>query len=162
MLSSGILYSIYAFHQMDISRPVMGFLFILVVINCLTTFQMYSFTIFDSFEAGYTEKRNRPISKQTRVIFRCIYVFTNLLIAVAFPWLSSLSGLLGGLSSAPVTFAYPCFMWLAIKKPPTYSFSWYLNWTLGTLGALMAIAFTAGGIWSIVHYGITLHFFQAS
>lgn len=162
MLSSGILFSVYAFHQVDISRPLMGLLFMLVVIHCLSSFQIYSFSIFDNFEAGYTSKRNRPISKPVRVIFRIFYVFTNFLIGVAFPWLASLTGLLGGLSSAPVTFAYPCFMWLAIKKPKRYSFSWYLNWTLGVLGMLMAAAFTAGGIWSIVDSGLKLHFFKAS
>ncbi|KAI5061071.1 hypothetical protein GOP47_0023576 [Adiantum capillus-veneris] len=162
MLSSGILFSVYAFHQEDISRPLMGLLFMLVVIHCLSSFQIYSFSIFDNFEAGYTAKRNRPISKPVRVIFRIFYVFTNFLIGVAFPWLASLTGLLGGLSSAPVTFAYPCFMWLAIKKPKRYSFSWYLNWTLGLLGMAMAAAVTAGGIWSIVDSGLKLHFFKAS
>ncbi|KAH7292595.1 hypothetical protein KP509_29G076600 [Ceratopteris richardii] len=162
MLSSGILFSVYAFHQKDISRPLMGLLFLLVVVHCLSSFQIYSFSIFDNFEAGYTARRNRPISKPVRVAFRIFYVFTNFLIGVAFPWLSSLSGLLGGLSSAPVTFAYPCFMWLAIKKPKKYSFNWYLNWTLGLLGMLMAAAFTAGGIWSIVDSGLKLHFFKAS
>ena len=162
MLSSGILFSVYAFHQSDISRALMGLLFLLVVINCLTGFQIYSFSIFDNFEAGYTAKRNRPISKHVRVIFRIFYVFTNFLIGVAFPWLSGLTGLLGGLTSAPVTFAYPCFMWLAIKKPPRFSFNWYLNWTLGILGMLMAVGFTAGGIWSIATAGLTFHFFRAS
>lgn len=162
MLPEGILFSVYAFHQTDISRAVMGLLFILVVINCLTSFQIYSFTIFDSFEAGHTAKRNRPIRAHVRVMFRVFYVFTNFFIAAALPWLPSLSGLLGGLCSAPVTFAFPCFMWLAIMKPKKYSFSWYLNWSLGVVGMVMAAAFTAGGIWSIVDSGIKLHFFQAS
>ena len=162
MLSSGILSSVYAFHQSDISRVLMGFLFILVAINCLTGFQTYSFSIFDNFEAGYTAKCNRPISMHARVIFRLFYVLTNLLIGIAFPWVSGLTGMLGGLTSAPVTFAYPCFMWLAIKKPKQYSFSWYLNWTLGIVGMSMAVAFAAGGIWSIVTAGLTLHFFRAS
>lgn len=162
MLSSGILFSMYAFHQVDISRALMAFVFILVVINCLSSFQIYSMTIFDSFEAGYTSKRNRPISRPVRVAFRIFYVFTNFLIGVAFPWLASLAGLLGGLTSAPVTFAYPCFMWLAIKKPKRYSFSWYLNWTLGVGGMILAVAFTAGGLWSIIDSRLTLHFFRAS
>lgn len=162
MLSSGILFSMYAFHQRDIARTLMAFVFILVVINCLSSFQIYSFTIFDSFEAGYTKKRNRPISQKVRVAFRIFYVFTNFLIGVAFPWLAGLTGLLGGLTSAPVTFAYPCFMWLAIKKPKRFSFSWYLNWSLGVLGMLMAVAFSAGGIWTIVVSGQKFHFFKAA
>ncbi|KAI5068122.1 hypothetical protein GOP47_0016467 [Adiantum capillus-veneris] len=162
MLPQGILFSIYAFHQRDISRSIMGLLFLLVVINCLSSFQIYSFTIFDNFEAGYTAKRNGPVSSHVRVMFRVFYVFVNFFIAAAFPWLASLSGLLGGLSSAPVTFAYPCFMWLAIMKPKKFSFSWYLNWTLGVVGMGLAVAFTAGGIWSIVDSGIKLDFFKTS
>ncbi|MCO5597470.1 hypothetical protein L7F22_051548 [Adiantum nelumboides] len=162
MLPQGILFSVYAFHQIDISRSLMGLLFLLVVINCLSAFQIYSFIIFDSFEAGYTAKRSGPVSTHVRVIFRVFYVFVNFFIAAAFPWLASLSGLLGGLSSAPVTFAYPCFMWLAIMKPKKYSFSWYLNWTLGVVGMLLAVAFSAGGIWSIVDFGVKLDFFKAS
>jgi len=39
----------------------------------------------------------------------------------------SLAGLIGGIAVA-ITFAYPSFMWLKIKKPRKYSIMWWLNW----------------------------------
>ncbi|KAH0454941.1 hypothetical protein IEQ34_016865 [Dendrobium chrysotoxum] len=42
------------------------------------------------------------------------------LIAVAFPFLSDLAGLLGGIA-LPVTLAYPCFMWIVIKNPEKFN-----------------------------------------
>ncbi|GAU33509.1 hypothetical protein TSUD_386540, partial [Trifolium subterraneum] len=117
MPNGGILTALYEFHSHDISRGILALAFLLVVFSCLSSFQIYSMPAFDSFEAGYTR--------------------------VALPFLSSLAGLLGGLT-LPVTFAYPCFMWVLIKQPTKYSFSWYFNWGLGWLGVAFSLAFSIG------------------
>ncbi|XVE55959.1 hypothetical protein DITRI_Ditri03aG0199000 [Diplodiscus trichospermus] len=83
MPSGGILNALFAFHSHDIPRGLLALTFLLVVFNCLSSFQIHSMPVSDSFEAGYTR--------------------------VALPFLSSLAGLLGGLT-LPVTYAYPCFM----------------------------------------------------
>ncbi|KAK7859703.1 lysine histidine transporter-like 8, partial [Quercus suber] len=87
------------------------------------------------------------------------YGFVSFFIGVALPFLSSLAGLLGGLTF-PATFAYPYFMWVLIKKPTKYSFNRYFNWILGWLGIAFGVAFSIGGIWSMVNDGLKLKFFK--
>ncbi|TYI28019.1 hypothetical protein ES332_A05G215700v1 [Gossypium tomentosum] len=159
MPSGGILNALYAFHSHSIPRGLLALTFLLVVFNCLSSFQIYSMPAFDSFEAGYTSRTNRPCSIWVRSGFRVFYGFVSFFIGVALPFLSSLAGLLGGLT-LPVTFAYPCFMWVLIKRPPKYSFNWYFNWILGWLGVAFSLAFSIGGIWSIVNNGLKLKFFK--
>ncbi|KAJ0614617.1 putative amino acid transporter, transmembrane domain-containing protein [Helianthus annuus] len=161
MPPSGILNALFGFHQHDISRGLLATTFLLVVFSCLSSFQIYSMPVFDNFEASYTHRTNRPCSVWVRSGFRVVYAFINFFIGVALPFLSSLAGLLGGLT-LPVTFAYPCFMWVLLKKPAKYSFNWYFNWSLGWLGVAFSVAFTVGGIWSIVDNGLKLKFFKPS
>ncbi|KAF2324436.1 hypothetical protein GH714_014104 [Hevea brasiliensis] len=143
----------------DIPRGLLALTFLLVVFNCLSSFQIYSMPVFDSFEAGYTSRTNRPCSIWVRSGFRVFYGFISFFIGVALPFLSSLAGLLGGLT-LPVTFAYPCFMWVLIKRPTKYSFNWYFNWILGWLGIAFSLAFSIGGVWSMVNSGLKLKFFK--
>ncbi|KDP38411.1 hypothetical protein JCGZ_04336 [Jatropha curcas] len=159
MPSGGILNALYGFHSHDIPRGLLALTFLLVVFNCLSSFQIYSMPVFDSFEAGYTSRTNRPCSIWVRSGFRVFYGFISFFIGVALPFLSSLAGLLGGLT-LPVTFAYPCFMWVLIKKPIKYSFNWYFNWILGWLGIAFSLAFSIGGVWSMVNSGLKLKFFK--
>lgn len=161
MPSGGMLSALFAFHSHDISRGLLAMTFLLVVFNCLSSFQIYSMPVFDSFEASYTSRTNRPCSIWVRSGFRVFYGFVSFFIGVALPFLSSLAGLLGGLT-LPVTFAYPCFMWVLIKKPTKYSFNWYFNWILGWLGIAFSLAFSIGGIWSLVNNGLKLKFFKPS
>ncbi|KAL3340528.1 hypothetical protein AABB24_028923 [Solanum stoloniferum] len=159
MPSGGMLSALYAFHMHDIPRGLLAMTFLLVVFNCLSSFQIYSMPAFDSFEAGYTSRTNKPCSIWVRSGFRIFFGFVSFFIGVALPFLSSLAGLLGGLT-LPVTFAYPCFMWVLIKKPTKYSFNWYFNWILGWLGVAFSLAFSIGGIWSMVNNGLKLRFFK--
>ncbi|OEL13889.1 Lysine histidine transporter-like 8 [Dichanthelium oligosanthes] len=159
MPPGGMLAALYAFHSHDTPRGLLATTCLLVVLNCLSSFQIYSMPVFDSFEAYYTGRTNRPCSPWVRSGFRIFYGFLSLFISVALPFLSSLAGLLGGLT-LPVTFAYPCFMWIRVKKPERFSFSWYLNWGLGLLGTAFSLAFLLGGVWSIVSNGMKLKFFK--
>ncbi|KAF2592281.1 hypothetical protein F2Q70_00042472 [Brassica cretica] len=76
-------------------------------------------------------------------------VVSRFFIGIALPSLSSLAGLLGGLTLS-VTFAYPFFTWVLIKKPANYSFSGYFHWGLGCLGVAFSLALSIGDIWSMV------------
>lgn len=155
----GMLNALYTFHENDIPRGLLATTFLLVVFNCLSSFQIYSMPAFDSFEAGYTSRTNRPCSIWVRSGFRVFYGFISFFIGIALPFLSSIAGLLGGLT-LPVTFAYPCFMWVLIKKPRRFSFNWYLNWSLGILGMAFSLAFSAGGVWSMINSGLKFKFFK--
>eukprot|EP00252_Welwitschia_mirabilis_P006898 TRINITY_DN1784_c0_g1_i1.p1 TRINITY_DN1784_c0_g1~~TRINITY_DN1784_c0_g1_i1.p1 ORF type:complete len:540 (-),score=25.32 TRINITY_DN1784_c0_g1_i1:523-2142(-) len=161
MPSSGMLTALYAFHSQDISRGLLATTFLLVVFNCLSSFQIYSMPVFDSFEASYTSRTNKPCPVWVRAGFRIFYGFISFFIGVALPFLSGLAGLLGGLT-LPVTFAYPCFMWVCIKKPEKYTSGWYLNWGLGILGIVFSLLFSIGGVWSMVDTGLKFKFFKPS
>ncbi|XP_042468044.1 uncharacterized protein LOC122051149 isoform X2 [Zingiber officinale] len=50
------------------------------------------------FEAGYTSRTNRPCTIWVRSGFRVFYGFISFFIGVALPFLSSLAGILGGLT----------------------------------------------------------------
>jgi predicted outer membrane lipoprotein len=67
--------------------------------------------------------------------------------------------LIGGVA-LPVTLAYPCFMWLKVKKPKKYSFMWYLNWFLGTFGICLSVILITASIYVIVDTGVNVSFFD--
>ncbi|XP_042423051.1 lysine histidine transporter-like 8 [Zingiber officinale] len=62
MPQGGILNALYIYHSHDIPRGLLATTFLFVVFNCLSSFQIYSMPVFDSFEAGYTSRTNRPCS----------------------------------------------------------------------------------------------------
>ncbi|XP_008777808.1 lysine histidine transporter-like 8 [Phoenix dactylifera] len=157
--SSGILNALYEFHGKDTSRAVLGLTSLLVVINCLSSYQIYAMPVFDNMEAGYTSKKNRPCPRWLRSGFRAFFGAVSFLIAVAFPFLSDLAALTGAVA-LPVTLAYPCFMWIVMKKPERYSATWYINWWLGSLGMGLSVVLVIGGVWQLVKTGLTLHFFK--
>lgn len=157
--ANGILTALYKFHSRDVSRLVVGLATLLVIINCLTTYQIYAMPVFDNMEAGYVHKKNRPCPWWLRVGSRAFFGAVNLLIAVALPFLSELAGLLGGIS-LPVTLAYPCFMWVAIKRPGKGAAMWYVNWALGSLGLGLSFVLIVGNLWGLVNKGLHVRFFK--
>ncbi|KAL6292999.1 hypothetical protein ACE6H2_001141 [Prunus campanulata] len=79
--------------------------------------------------------------------------------AVAIPFLGIVAGLLGGIS-LPVTLAYPCFMWIKMKKPKKYGISWGVNWVLGVVGMILSVMLTAAGLYVVIDTGIKASFFK--
>ncbi|KAH0872120.1 hypothetical protein HID58_069482 [Brassica napus] len=84
-----------------------------------------------------------------QIRFQSFSVVSRFYIGISLPFLSSLASLLGGLTLS-VTFAYPCFTWVLIKKPTNYSFSGYFHWVLGCLGVAFSLTLSIGDIWSMV------------
>ncbi|CAN6480814.1 unnamed protein product [Victoria cruziana] len=156
---SGILYALHRFHSHDTSRALLGLTTLMVAINCLSTFQIYAMPVFDNLESSYTFRTNRPCPRWLRSGIRVFFASVAFFIANALPFLTSLAGLLGGIS-LPVTLAYPCFMYNIIRKPVKYSPIWYLNLGLGGLGMVLSFLFIVGGIWSIVNTCHDFHFFK--
>jgi hypothetical protein len=76
-----------------------------------------------------------------------------------FPFLPSLVALLGGINLVPITYAYPCFMWLAIKKPRTKGAMWCFNLVLGCLGMLLSVLLVAAAIRTLADKGLHANFF---
>lgn len=145
------------YHGYDTSKFVLGLTSMLVVVNCLSSFQIYAMPVFDNMEFRFTSSMNKPcprwLRSGIRIFFGCVAFF----ISVALPFLPSLAGLIGGVA-VPITLAYPCFMWILIKKP--CKCSTIFNWALGALGIVLSILIITGAIWNIVTIGIEVHFFK--
>ncbi|KAL8556558.1 hypothetical protein ACS0TY_004129 [Phlomoides rotata] len=156
---TGILSALLGLHSQDVSRPVLGFISLFVIINAVSSFQIYGMPMFDDMESQYTRKFKKPCPWWLRAIIRALFGFMSFFFAVALPFLGSVAGLIGGIS-LPVTLAYPSFMWLKMKKPKKYSPMWWLNWTLGLLGMALSGILIAAGIYVVVDNGIQFAFFK--
>ncbi|GMY11126.1 lysine histidine transporter-like 8 [Fagus crenata] len=157
--NGGILSALYQFHSRDVSQFVLGFISLLVIVNALTSFQIYGMPMFDHMESKYTLRKKQSCPWWLRAIFRAMFGFGCFFVAVAIPFLGSFAGLIGGIA-LPVTLAYPCFMWLKIRKPKMYSSMWLLNWVLGVLGMSLSGVLIAAGLYVVIDTGVTVSFFK--
>ncbi|XP_047942130.1 lysine histidine transporter-like 8 [Salvia hispanica] len=157
--NGGMLAALLGFHSRDVARSVLGLISFFVIINAICSFQLYGMPMFDDMESAYTTRCKKPAPWWLRVIIRAMFGFGCFFVAVAIPFLGSVAGLVGGIS-LPVTLAYPCFMWLKMKKPKTYSPSWWINWFLGLLGMGLSAILTAAGLYVVIDTGVKVSFFK--
>lgn len=157
--NDGMLAALHLFHSHDVSRFVLGLTTIFIVINALTSYQIYAMPSFDDLESKYTGKHKKPSPWWLRMFMRVLVAYLNFFGAVAFPLNRGINTLLGGLT-LPVTMAYPCFIWLIIKKPKINSCMWYLNWGLGILGIGLSSLLTAAGVYIIINSNVHSDFFN--
>lgn len=155
----GMLAAFFGFHRKDLSEFVLGLTSLFVIVNSVCSFQIYGMPMFDDIESQYTRRMKQPCPWWLRAILRVLFGFSCFFVAVAIPFLGSLGGLIGGVS-LPVTLAYPCFMWLKIKKPKIYSPIWFLNWVLGIGGMLLSVVLSVAGVYVIIQTGIHANFFK--
>ncbi|KAI9128446.1 hypothetical protein K1719_001439 [Acacia pycnantha] len=156
----GMMSAFEQFHRHQVKKFTMGFLYLLITIHCLSSFQVYAMPVFDNLEQNYIKAKKKRCSRQVRMILRLLFGALTLFIAVTFPFLSKLAVLLGGMTLVPVTYAYPCFMWVAIKKPPKGSTVWCFNVVLGCFGLLLFVLLVASSIWTLAVYGLHATFFK--
>ncbi|CAI9765425.1 unnamed protein product [Fraxinus pennsylvanica] len=152
--NGGMLTALYAFHILDVARSVLGLISFLVIVNAVSSFQIYGMPMFDDMESIYIKRFKKPCPWWLRAIIRAMFGYGCFFIAVAIPFLGSVAGLIGGIA-LPVTLAYPCFMWLKMKKPKMYSPIWWLNWGLGLLGMGLSGILIAAGLYVVIDTGIT-------
>ncbi|XP_065868790.1 lysine histidine transporter-like 8 [Euphorbia lathyris] len=155
----GMLQALFAYHGRDTSRFILGLTSIFVIINALSSFQIYGMPMYDDLESMYTRRKKEACPWWLRAIIRAVFGFLCFFVAVAAPSLGSVAGLIGGLA-LPATLAYPCFMWLKMKKPKVYSPMWFLNWGLGLFGVALSFAQIAAGIYVVINTGTKLSFFN--
>ncbi|GJR37864.1 lysine histidine transporter-like 8 protein [Tanacetum coccineum] len=155
----GMLTALFVYHSQDVAKSVLGLTCILVMINVLSSFQIYAMPAFDEMESIYVKRFKKPCSWWLRMIIRTSFGFSCFFVAVALPFIANLAGLVGGIS-LPVTLAYPCFMWIIIKKPKVYSLHWWINWVLGVVGMILSGFLIAGGVYIVIRDGVKLNFFK--
>ncbi|KAL2329180.1 hypothetical protein Fmac_022607 [Flemingia macrophylla] len=156
----GLLTSLPQVHKMQITKFSMGAIYVLVIIHCLSSYQIYAMPVFDNLELRYTTIKNEKCSRLVRTCLRIFFGALTFFIAVTFPFLPSLAALIGGMTLVPVTYAYPCFMWLALKKPRKTSVVWCFNVALGSVGMLLSVLLVASAIRTLVVRGLPAKFFK--
>ncbi|XP_074285905.1 lysine histidine transporter-like 8 [Silene latifolia] len=155
----GMLTVLYKFHGRDTSKFILALSALFLIINALSSYQIYSMPIFDDMESKYTIRKKQPCPPWLRALLRVVHGCITFFFAVAFPFLASFAGLLGGVA-LPLTLAYPCFMWAIIKKPKVFGPSWWLNWGLGVLGMILSGLLIAAGIFVMIANGVEFSFFK--
>lgn len=158
--NAAILKAVSQFHGQNTSEYVLGLLCILVLINCLTTFQIYVMVVFDNMEIKYTSRKKAPCPRWLRIVFRLFFGGLAFFVAVALPFLGSLSPLIGAVTSVPLTYAYPCFMWISMKKPKPKGVIWCTNMGLGCLGLVLSVLFVVAAAWNLADKGLVANFFK--
>ncbi|KAG6712062.1 hypothetical protein I3842_05G086200 [Carya illinoinensis] len=157
--TGGLLTAFSQVHGPNTSKYTMGFIYILILANCLCTFQVYAMPVFDNLEAVYTSKKKQRCARWVRIGIRLFFGGLVFFVAVAFPFLGSLAPLIGGIT-LPLTLAYPCFMWLSMKKPRRNGFVWCLNLGLGCFGVVFSVLLVVAAAWTLSDKGLNANFFK--
>ncbi|KAB2097608.1 hypothetical protein ERO13_A01G172400v2 [Gossypium hirsutum] len=158
-VDGGMLTALFAFHGQDTSQFLLGLTSLCVIISSLSSFQIYGMPAFDDMESLYVKKKKEPSPWWLRLIFRALFGYLCFFAAVAIPFLASFAGLIGGIT-LPVTLAYPCFMWVKVKKPKVYGPNWWLNWSLGLFGMALSGLLIAASLFVIIDNGVEFSFFN--
>lgn len=156
----GLFTSFPQFHKRQITKFSMGAIYVLIIIHCLSSYQIYAMPVFDNLELKYTTIKNQKCPRLVRTCFRLFFGGLTFFIAVTFPFLPRLSALLGGMTLVPITYAYPCFMWLRLKKPRPRGVVWCFNVALGCLGMLLSALLVAAAMRNLAHKGPKANFFR--
>ncbi|KAE8724919.1 Lysine histidine transporter-like 8, putative isoform 2 [Hibiscus syriacus] len=156
----GILTAFAQFREHDTSKFMIGLIYLWLAIACITSYQIYAMPAFDNLEFVYASNKKRRCPGWVRVGLRLFFGGLTLLIAVAFPFLGSLAPLIGGLAAVPLTFAYPCFMWISIRKPGRNSGMWSVNMGLGCFGIILSILLIVAAVWNLADQGLNANFFS--
>ncbi|XP_030942078.1 lysine histidine transporter-like 7 [Quercus lobata] len=157
--NGGLLSAYSQIHGANTSKLMMGLIYLLVLVNRLCTFQVYAMPVFDNMEMRYITKKKKPCSKWVRTCLRILFGGLTFLAAVALPFFGSLTLLLGGIA-LPLTFAYPCFMWITMKKPQPNRVVWSINLVLGCLGIVFSVLIVIAAAWTLSDKGLKADFFK--
>nr|XP_043625486.1 lysine histidine transporter-like 8 [Erigeron canadensis] len=158
-VNGGMLTALSSTLQYNASKPLLGLIYVQIIISSIAAFQIYAMVVFDNLERAYALIKSKECPKLTRMGIRIFYGGFIFFTSVAFPFLPSLALLAGGLA-LHVTFGYPCLMWIAIKRPPMKSVRWWLNFVLGCLGAGLSTVVVVGAVWNLVCRGLDANFFH--
>ncbi|XAR59879.1 hypothetical protein NMG60_11015876 [Bertholletia excelsa] len=157
--NGGMFSALYSFHSQDVPRSLLGLIALFVLINAVSSFQIYAMQMIDDMEYKVVTRIKRPIPWWGRVLLRANFGYGCFFVAVAIPFLGSFAGLIGAIA-LPVTLAYPSFMWLKCRKPKVYSPMWWLNWVLGVLGMCLTGILIVAGVYVVIDTGIKVSFFK--
>ncbi|KAH0687861.1 hypothetical protein KY290_019519 [Solanum tuberosum] len=159
MPANGIMGAIAKYHQESTPKWLIGTIYMMVVIQCLCSFQIYAMPVFDNLERIYVSRHLKACPRWVRSFIKLFFGGLTYFISVAFPFLGSLAAFVGGIA-LPLSLVYPCFMWISIKKPQRNSLMYWLNMFLGCLGILISVVQVAGALWNLVIDKLDANFFN--
>ncbi|TXG64963.1 hypothetical protein EZV62_011957 [Acer yangbiense] len=103
-------------HGHNTSRLVLGTMYLLAVINSLSSFPIYAMPTFNNLEFKFVSAKRRRCPRRVHIVLRLFFEGLTFFIAVAFPFLGSLAPPIGGIT-LQLTYVYPSFMRISIRKP---------------------------------------------
>lgn len=133
---------------------------LMVVVHVTGSYQVYAMPVFDMMETVLVKKWHLPPGLPLRIISRSAYVAFTCFLGITFPFFGALLGFFGGFAFSPTTFFLPCIMWLSIKKPKIFSWSWMANWICIILGVILMLTASIGGLRSIIVDTSIFKFYQ--
>ncbi|KAG6405701.1 hypothetical protein SASPL_133293 [Salvia splendens] len=99
-----------------------------VFIHVVGGYQIYAMPVFDMMETFLVKQMKFKPSDVLRFTTRTLFVGLTMFIGMTVPFFGGLLGFFGGFALAPTTYFLPCIIWLILKKPTKFGFSWWLNW----------------------------------
>ncbi|XP_047959004.1 lysine histidine transporter 1 [Salvia hispanica] len=133
---------------------------IFVFVHVVGGYQIYAMPVFDMLETYLVKEIKLKPSFWLRFTTRTIYVALTMFIGMTFPFFGGLVGFFGGFALAPTTYFLPCIIWLIVKKPKKFSFSWMINWVFIILGLMLMTLAPIGGLRNIILSAKTYKFYQ--
>lgn len=115
---------------------------------------------FDNLEFIYASNKKRRCPGWVRAGLRLFFGGLTFFIAVAFPFLGKLAPLIGGMAAVPLTFVYPCFMWISIRKPRPKGAMRSLNLGVGSIGIVLSLLLIVAAVWKLDYKGLNANFFR--
>ncbi|KAM1003271.1 hypothetical protein ACFX2C_003617 [Malus domestica] len=107
--NGAMLKAVSEFHGHNTSQHVLGLIYIVIIISCLTTYQIYGMVAFDIMNIKYTSWKKERCLRWLQIVIRLLFgglIFLFFLISVAFTFLGYLLLLIGGFVSVPLTYVY--------------------------------------------------------
>ncbi|RAL50530.1 hypothetical protein DM860_014472 [Cuscuta australis] len=155
----GILVAFAQFHRDDVPKFGMGAIYLIIIIASLCNFQIYAMPTLDNWERIYLSKKKANCPRWLRTAIKVLFGGLTYFVSMAFPFLGSLAGFVGSIA-LPLTLAYPCFMWIAMKTPRQFSLSWCFNMALGCLGLVVCMVLATTTLWDLIANGLHANFFK--
>ncbi|KAL1828682.1 hypothetical protein DCAR_0207927 [Daucus carota subsp. sativus] len=121
-----------------------------VVVHVLGGYQVFAMPVFDMTETLLVKHMRFKPRTSLRLFVRYSYVAITMFIAIAIPFFGGLLGFFGGFALAPTSYYLPCIIWLILKKPRKFGFSWWLNWIFIVIGVTIMIVAPIGGLRTII------------
>ncbi|KAL1215667.1 Lysine histidine transporter-like 7 [Cardamine amara subsp. amara] len=146
-------------YEQEYSRRAACFIHLTFIFSCLCTYPINLMPACDNAEMVYITKKQKPCSITVRILLRVFLSLVCFSIAVGFPFLPYLAVLIGAIALL-VTFTYPSFMWISIKKPQRKSPMWLLNVLVGCLGASLSVLLLVASAMRLADKGLHANFFK--